>query len=452
MAAALIISIYISPYWSVIPLLIIINILVVNYANIKIFAYPLLVALLTVSENFSKDLRLVVQVFSFALLAYLFFKKYGLEFNKYPYLPKDLQLFILLLLILMSISAFFSSYSAYGFLLIFQTLLFFLLVLGFYGIMESDQDIKHIILTFIIIAVIYCGYIFWLMIFQGNFLDNFIAGQLIEEETNYLHKSTMGSFLTIISIIVLASIRGQSFKYKILGWLLFSIFVLAIILTNNRSAYLCLVIGILFLLYIMDRSLMYKVMVGGSVVSILLYIIFSNYLELMLRFENVGTGREYLFNSAIRIIEQNFILGVGPGATKFHIYPNLQYMLGSPAEYLIRKNVVGGQIGQAHSFYMFYFADLGVLGFSLAVYLPYVFFSKCWKLLTKIEYVNNWKRNLVIGITSAGVALFVRGLFEPSGILTFGFIKNDLPFWILFIIILHEIKNTSCTTEELEIH
>ncbi|MGE5795358.1 MAG: hypothetical protein ACM34N_01170, partial [Ignavibacteria bacterium] len=48
---------------------------------------------------------------------------------------------------------------------------------------------------------------------------------------------------------------------------------------------------------------------------------------------------------------------------------------------------------------------------------------------------------LAVGITAAGVGLFVRGMFEGIGILTYGWIKVDLPFWLIFALLIFLFQN-----------
>lgn len=39
---------------------------------------------------------------------------------------------------------------------------------------------------------------------------------------------------------------------------------------------------------------------------------------------------------------------------------------------------------------------------------------------------------IILGIIAVGIALFIRGLFEAIGLIYYGYITADLPFWILF--------------------
>lgn len=39
----------------------------------------------------------------------------------------------------------------------------------------------------------------------------------------------------------------------------------------------------------------------------------------------------------------------------------------------------------------------------------------------------------IVSILSIGLGIFIRSMFEVTGVLTYGFITRDLPFWIVFI-------------------
>ena len=43
---------------------------------------------------------------------------------------------------------------------------------------------------------------------------------------------------------------------------------------------------------------------------------------------------------------------------------------------------------------------------------------------------------IILGIIAVGIALFIRGLFEAIGLIYYGYITADLPFWILFSILI----------------
>jgi len=43
---------------------------------------------------------------------------------------------------------------------------------------------------------------------------------------------------------------------------------------------------------------------------------------------------------------------------------------------------------------------------------------------------------IILGIIAVGIGLFKRGLFEAIGLIFYGYITTDLPFWILYSILM----------------
>ena len=71
---------------------------------------------------------------------------------------------------------------------------------------------------------------------------------------------------------------------------------------------------------------------------------FSEYVDLYFRVERLTSGRDWIWETMVNIIKNNPVLGVGPAATRFEIFKNLPFMLGSPAEkyhlhYTIKLNL-----------------------------------------------------------------------------------------------------------------
>ena len=110
-------------------------------------------------------------------------------------------------------------------------------------------------------------------------------------------------------------------------------------------------------------------------------------------------------------------------------------MFGSPQERLINMHMNQLEFGHAHNFYLFLFSDMGLLGLFTSIILPVIFFRNCLSALKIYQNKNSRVSLLIIGITASGIAIFVRGMFEWSNILSYGTITIDLPFWILFVII-----------------
>jgi hypothetical protein len=56
---------------------------------------------------------------------------------------------------------------------------------------------------------------------------------------------------------------------------------------------------------------------------------------------------------------------------------------------------------------------------------------------------------LVVGIVASATGLFVRALFDGINILTYGWISVDLPFWLMFSILIYFYNNIDIAEKHL---
>jgi len=90
----------------------------------------------------------------------------------------------------------------------------------------------------------------------------------------------------------------------------------------------------------------------------------------------------------------------------------------------------------SHNFYLMFFSDMGILGFVTSLMLPVVFFIISFRTTKQLSVADGKIYYIIIGIIAAGIGLFIRGLFEAIGLIFYGYITADLPFWILFGILI----------------
>jgi len=337
----------------------------------------------------------------------------------------------------MFISSIASNYAVIGLAQLMRQIIFLGLVYGLFSFIKSTKEVKLYIYSILMSSFIYFV-VLQHQLLQNNFdLTIFYGYQIVEMGHEYLHKNYLGTFFSIIILIQLSISFSKQYKSKrFLIYIILFILFLCLVITNSRASILCLSFSVAFIFFRQNKSLFWG--------SILTFILFSYFLyisplweviEDYSRLDNIGTGREYLIQAALEVIKNNFILGAGPGGTKYEMYVNLPFLLGSLEELTILRNFNAGDIGQAHNFYLFYFGDLGIGGLVLAITLPVIFFRLCYFLLKRLNNSGNEEYYIVLGITSVGIFMFIRGLFEPQNILTYGGISSDLPFWLLISII-----------------
>ena len=149
------------------------------------------------------------------------------------------------------------------------------------------------------------------------------------------------------------------------------------------------------------------------------------------------------------IIKDNPILGVGPAATKYYLYPNLTYMIGSPQEQFLAFHYNEIEFGHAHNFYLFFWSDLGLLGLFTSLLLPFTYFKLGYFTSKKFKYLNRKYYLLALGLIAGGIGLFIRAFFEWGNLISYGTLAADLPFWIAFIMLIFLYKKTSNKNTEV---
>jgi hypothetical protein len=82
---------------------------------------------------------------------------------------------------------------------------------------------------------------------------------------------------------------------------------------------------------------------------------------------------------------------------------------------------------------------MGIAGLFLSIILIVIFYQLIKKAYNVVNR-NSINYYLITGISAAGISLFIRGLFEWGGILSYGMITNDLPFWLLIVTLIIIIK------------
>ena len=406
----------------------------------KVFLGLAILSFLTLTSTLSLELRLGVQLFNFLILLYIFFKNYGLTFSRFPEIPGSVIFLIFLIYFSMIFSTIFSDYVALGIQQIIRLSIFFLLIYVIYSLIEDSHDIKIILIAFFLTGLIYCISI---LIELANNDFSFIQmnlNQLQKVGNDYINMNTMGSFLIIVVSITIAYLFGYMKKsLKRLFFFLLIFFLIGLFITNSRAAILGIILSFLFLLYNLNKKVL-KFVLGSILMIIPLLFIgpVQEFVNLYFRMDNISSGRNFIMETIYNVIINNPVLGYGPAATKFAIYPNLPFMLGSPAEKFILFHYNQIEFGHAHNFYLFFWSDLGIPGLITSLMLPVIFFRLCLSALKKIRKINNNDYYyLILGITGAGIGLFTRGFFEWGGLISYGTINSDLPFWIIFSIIMY---------------
>lgn len=166
--------------------------------------------------------------------------------------------------------------------------------------------------------------------------------------------NALGLKAVIAFFIVLSNLLNKKFNYpKLISGLFFMYALLSLILLSaSRGALLFLFVGIAVLVFFMKISMVKKMVLGviGIVFSLFLfnYIIQTNVVfgkRLMRSIETGDTGRNWLWEAAFQIIEDNLFIGVGhPG-----VLPEMFKYVGRAID--------------PHNVFLYVLISTGVIGF-----------------------------------------------------------------------------------------
>jgi O-antigen ligase len=395
--------------------------------------------LITLTPGLSSTLRLVVQIVNIILLIYLFLNKYQLDRKKHPKIPVLIIHLIVLILTSMVFSTLFSDYPGTGIIQILRTCLFFVILYLFYSLIENDRDLKLFITAFIITAIFLFIIVLYLFYSADYDIIQFQKFLLIDGEQNYIHKNTIGVLFVMTISILLPYYFSQSngTRKRVIVLTIFCLFI-GLVITNARAAIFSLIISTSFIFFVLNRKVFYRLLIVLLVIMPVLFIEpINNLIELYFRLDRIFTGRELIVEATYQIIVNNPIFGTGPAAAKIVMSKNIPFMMGGTEWFFLTHHIDSIGMGHAHNFYLFFLSELGILGFIASVTIPIVFFKLGYNTLKKIQDPDNKFYSLVVGINAAGLAVFTRGMFEWSGIVSYGMIANDLPFWWLFICLIY---------------
>jgi O-antigen ligase len=172
--------------------------------------------------------------------------------------------------------------------------------------------------------------------------------------------------------------------------------------------------------------------------------------SLLFRLESGLANRDHLWTQSLNIIKDHPLFGIGPGAFKYEMFNYFPVMLNSwEGELFVELYNMTGGTNVSHNFFLFFFSEMGILGLITAFTLPLIFFRIGIKTLKKH---NNLERRyyFIVTLIVIGIAIFVRSFVENIGVLNYGRITADLPFWLVFSSLVYYYRKPSIPSEENE--
>jgi len=399
-----------------------------------------IVTLLTFVGDVNPNLRIVVHVVDFSLLGILFLRRYGLEWGNYPSLPKPIIFFLILYYTSMFVSLVMSDYPTAGLPLLFRQSAFFIIVYVLVSLIRDEADVKLYLFALILATSILVASSLVMFVTEGiNFFN--LAGYRNRVSGLISNIDAITAFYMItfpLSIILI--IRSKHTLAKSLSWLLLFYLSLGLLLTMSRSAILGVLVSSLMMFYILKRKYFYRttVILAVLLVTVIFYEPLGKFSSLLFRMEAGLTSRDQLWSIAVSIIKDNPIFGLGPGAYKNEMINYFPVMFNSWSGDLLLRLFEMTKTGSnmSHNFYLFFFSEMGIFGFITALVFTAIFFKVGVQSLSVYKKENDEKYYLIVALFTAGASMFVRNLVDSIGLLYYGWITADLPFWIIFMCLL----------------
>jgi O-antigen ligase len=242
----------------------------------------------------------------------------------------------------------------------------------------------------------------------------------------FTNSNLLGNCLALITPFWLAlGIWSRKKRVRFIGFALSMPMTLALVLTNSRAAMLGFFITI-FIFSIWAKKLRHFIIVTLAVALTLAAVPkIRTIISLGLRIERGTSSRTEIWGKTLKIIRQNYLLGIGSGNFPDAFIP---YYETSNERNFFKA------IPNAHNFLLHNFVELGFMGLVLAITILYYPIREGRRLFRRKYSVEN--RAVIYGLLGGVFALYGWSFFEGGGILGDGRLFPDALFWLLFCMIL----------------
>ncbi|NNJ53184.1 MAG: O-antigen ligase family protein, partial [Ignavibacteriaceae bacterium] len=252
-------------------------------------------------------------------------------------------------------------------------------------------------------------------------------------------------YIISVPILVLSLMFYRNAIKKSVVVSILILFIVGLTLTISRTAILGVLLSTLFIFFLFRKKYFYWSMfcLVLMVLNILIYEPFGSLTSLLFRLERGLAGREFIWDISIGIIKDNPIFGIGVGVFKLEMFNYFPIMLDSwvGRELVKLHEITATGTNLSHNLFLGFYTDMGIVGFSTAIFFATIFFRTGIKTLIIYKSIDSKDYYLILALFLGGATMFVRALFDSVGILSYGVITSDLPFWLIFGSLLHYYKN-----------
>jgi O-antigen ligase len=267
------------------------------------------------------------------------------------------------------------------------------------------------------------------------FLKNGILARFtgIYDNPNFVGLTTLITTCLIIALFFIEQFNNTKKRILLIVLLLNNFGILLI--TDSRAAIITVLISSFIMLYLLNKRMLLKVSLSIMIIFlILLFIpIIQDFILILLR-PREFTAREYLWNSGIEMFKDHFISGVGPEQ-----FPKFFYTYLSNSALILFEETGAlsfGKIPSPHNYFLLMGAENGILGLITSFSIFILFFYLAYRTLKLAKNADMQYYIFAVAVMAIGIGTFLRAFFEISGIMYYGYISRDLPFWIVFIILI----------------
>ena len=145
----------------------------------KYIIFFIIVSLFTLVGDINKDLRAVIHILDFSLLALLFLYHYGFQIKEYPKIPRSLIYFLLLYYFSMILAMVMSHHVHDGLQRIGRQTIFFGVAYLLYSLIRNDDDLKSILYGIIAASIIIAFSTIFNFYSEGFELADYITGMAV---------------------------------------------------------------------------------------------------------------------------------------------------------------------------------------------------------------------------------------------------------------------------------
>lgn len=418
---------------------IVISLLILLYGE-RFLIGLIIVSLLTIGSEFGSTIRLFVQIINFSLLGFLFLKQYGFNFSEYPKLPRTLIWFLYIYYFSMIIPTIFSLHFFAGITMIIRQTIFFIIAYIFFSFIKDIKYVKAIIISLIVVSLIIALSSIY-QFYDGGFnLVDVALGKrhrIASIISNPLKASTY--FILTLPLVLTYGFSNKDKDNKKLFLFISSILIIGLLLIISRSAILVIFLSVMFIIYQLNKSWFKKSIIIMSILTLLFFLIEPLHDSISLLFKiKIGLSqRDYFWEMAFNVIKDNPIIGIGPGSFSYEVFNYSPVLLDSWAGRVIIDLYMATEgENPSHNIFLKFVSDMGIPGIVSILYFTLLYFKIVKRTLTKARVGNQEYYLIILAISAAAGSLFIRGLFDSIGIVTYGIIVSDLPFWLWFSIII----------------